>query len=82
MEKLEAMERDEQMKEEDVVIFKEVLGHRLGSTRGLGQIVMPETSKRIGPSLEVGGYLSQDAQYYKAQYEILQKLSQKQHAHA
>ncbi|KAF5457819.1 hypothetical protein F2P56_021896, partial [Juglans regia] len=70
VEKLNAMELENRTKEAVAVVFREVLGNRPGYSRGLGEMVMPETSGTQQGGENATG-TSHDAQYYKAELEAL-----------
>lgn len=48
--KLSELEPEKQTKEVAAAIFREVLGHRLGYERGLGEMVIPESSRKYTES--------------------------------
>ncbi|XP_042962028.1 uncharacterized protein LOC122296414 isoform X1 [Carya illinoinensis] len=70
VEKLNEMQPEERTKEAAAAVFREVLGRRSGYERGLGEKVMPITHG-IAQTSNNGGLLSEDAQYWKAQFEGL-----------
>lgn len=59
------MESEERTKDAIVAVFREVTGKRSGYERGLGEKVMPKTSRRVFHG-DNGGVLLEDAYFYKA----------------
>ncbi|KAF5481746.1 hypothetical protein F2P56_002375 [Juglans regia] len=76
VEKMEGMEPEQRTEEAAASVFREVLGHRPGYARGLGEMVIPtstrqqdrEREKRHAEEVE---RYKKDAEYYKTQFEEL-----------
>ncbi|XP_040998229.1 uncharacterized protein LOC121244254 [Juglans microcarpa x Juglans regia] len=88
VDKMEGMEPEQRTDEAAASVFREVLGHRPGYARGLGEMVIPtstrqqvrEREKRPAEEEEI---YKKDPEYYKTQFEKLRGdvrvLLQRQH---